>query len=185
MSAIKVSSAEAPSSEVSFAKTSRPGTCGRAVAVTLGLLVLGAGGLSGCAPSFAANGFQVIDQKPQEIKVGASRSDVLSKLGSPSTVSTFDPNTWYYISQTTEKYAYYKPHVQTRTVVAINFDKADKVAYVKDLSLKDGYQIAYAGRETPTRGKELNWLEQLVGTIGKGGGLLNQNQQDPGQRPGR
>ncbi len=141
--------------------------------------------LAGCAPSFAANGFQAIDDKPQDIKVGASRSDVLSKLGSPSTVSAFDPNTWYYISQTTEKYAYYKPHVQTRTVVSISFTKDDKVAAVKDLSLKDGYQIAYAGRETPTRGKELNWLEQLMGTIGKGGGMLNPNEQDPGRHPGR
>ena len=154
-------------------------------AALLGALSLSGLGLAGCAPTFAANGFQVIDEKPQDIKLGASRSDVLSKLGSPSTVSTFDPNTWYYISQTTEKYAYYKPRVQARTVVSIAFDKQDKVAAVKDLSLKDGYQIAYAGRETPTRGKELNWLEQLIGTIGKGGGMLNPNDQDPGQRPGR
>ncbi len=143
-------------------------------------------GASACAPTISSNGFQAIDSKPSDVKVGAdTRSSVLSKLGSPSAVSTFDPNTWYYISQTTEQYAYYKPHVQKRTVVAIAFDKDEKVTVVKDLTLKDGYQIAYNGRETPTRGKELNWLEQILGTIGRGGGLLNQNELDPGQRPGQ
>ena len=148
-------------------------------------VVLGLTGASACAPTMSVNGFQAVDNRPADIKVGMDRSLVLSKLGSPSAVSTFDNKTWYYISQTTEKYAYYLPHVQTRSVVSIAFDKDDKVDAVKTLALKDGYQVAYAARETPTRGKELNWLEQMLGTIGKGGGMLNPNDQDPGQRPGR
>ncbi len=150
------------------------------------VVALGLAEATACAPTMAVNGFQAVDNKPADIKPGAdSRSSVLSKLGSPSSSSTFDNKTWYYVSQTTEKYAYYLPHVQTRNVVAIAFDKDDKVASVKVTSLKDGYQIAYAGRETPTRGKDLNWLEQILGTIGRGGGLANANQNDPGQRPGR
>jgi outer membrane protein assembly factor BamE (lipoprotein component of BamABCDE complex) len=143
-------------------------------------------GVSACAPQIASNGFQPVDNKPQDVKVGAdTRSTVLSKLGSPSAVSTFDPNTWYYISQTTEQYAYYKPKVEKRTVVSIAFDKDEKVTAVKDLSLKDGFKIAYASQQTPTRGKELNWLQQILGTIGRGGSMLNPNDQDPGQRPGQ
>ena len=143
-------------------------------------------GLAACAPTTAVNGFQAVDSKPADIKPGVdSRSSVLSKLGSPSSSSAFDNKTWYYISQTTEKYAYYLPHVQSRTVVSIVFDKDDKVASVKAMSLKDGYQIAYISRETPTRGKELNWFEQMLGTVGRGGGLLNADENDPGQRPGQ
>jgi outer membrane protein assembly factor BamE (lipoprotein component of BamABCDE complex) len=142
--------------------------------------------LGACAPQIASNGIQPVDNKPQDVKVGAdTRSTVLSKLGSPSAVATFDPNVWYYISQTTEQYAYYKPHVQKRTVVSIAFDKDEKVTAVNDLALKDGFQVAFANQQTPTRGKELNWLQQILGTIGRGGGMLNQNQQDPGQRPGQ
>jgi outer membrane protein assembly factor BamE (lipoprotein component of BamABCDE complex) len=147
-------------------------------------LALCLSGVSACAPTLANQGFQAVDNKPQDIKAGTdTRSSVLSKLGSPTTSGAFDNNTWYYISQQTEKYAYYKPKVQKRTVVSITFDKADKVAEVKELELKDGYQIAYDRRETPTRGRELNWLEQLLGNIGRGGGMLPQD-YDPGQRPG-
>jgi outer membrane protein assembly factor BamE (lipoprotein component of BamABCDE complex) len=143
--------------------------------------------LSACAPTIVSNGFQAVDVKPTDIKPGTdSRSSVLSKLGSPSAAATFDPNIWYYISQTTEKYAYYLPKLQKRDVVIITFDKDDKVKEVKSLQLKDGYVIAYARNETPTRGREVNWLEQILGTIGRGGGMINPNEVDPGQRhPGQ
>ena len=142
-------------------------------------------GASACAPTTAINGFQAVDNKPQDIKPRVdSRSSVLSKIGSPSTTSAFDKDHWYYITQQTEKYAYYKPRVQKRDVVEITFDKADKVAQVRELGLKDGYQIAYDARETPTRGREINWLQQILGTIGRGGGGLLPQDQDPGQRPG-
>ena len=143
-------------------------------------MALGLAGAPACAPPMAVNGVEALGNKPGGNKPGVDPPDTLQSTG-----STFDANTWYYISQTTEKYAYYLPHVQSRNVVAIAFDKDDKVASVKATSLKDGYQVAYAGRETPTRGKELNWLEQILGTVGRGGGMLNPDQNDPGQRPGR
>ena len=143
-----------------------------------------AAGVSACAPTMAVNGFQAVDVKPRDVKVGDTRSSVLLRLGSPSTQGAFDPNVWYYITQRTEKYAYYMPRVQQREVVSISFDKADKVSEVKDLQLKDGYQIAYDRQSTPTRGRQLNWLEQLLGNIGRGGnGMMPQN-YDPGNRPG-
>jgi outer membrane protein assembly factor BamE (lipoprotein component of BamABCDE complex) len=142
-------------------------------------------GVSACAPTMAINGFQAVDNKPQDIKVGVdTRSSVLSKIGSPSTTAAFDKLHWYYISQQTEKYAYYKPRVQKRDVTEITFDGNDKVVGVRELTLKDGYQIAYDGHETPTRGREINWLQQILGTIGRGGGFLPDD-QDPGQRPGQ
>jgi outer membrane protein assembly factor BamE (lipoprotein component of BamABCDE complex) len=150
-----------------------------AVLAAIGL----AAGVSACAPTMAVNGFQAVDLKPKDVKVGDTRSSVLLRLGSPSTQGTFDPNVWYYISQKTEKYAYYMPRVQSREVVAIAFDKDDKVASVKDLQLKDGYEVAYDRQATPTRGKQLNWLGQLLGNIGRGNGMLPQD-YDPGRRPG-
>lgn len=139
-------------------------------------------GASGCAPTIAYNGFQPIETKPQDVKVGVdTRSTVLTKLGSPSAVSTFDKNTWFYISQTTEKYAYYLPRVTKRNVVAITFDGNEKVASVKDLTLKDGYRIAYDKHETPTRGRSLSWIEQLLGTVGRGS-MLPMEENTPGQQ---
>jgi outer membrane protein assembly factor BamE (lipoprotein component of BamABCDE complex) len=143
------------------------------------------GVVGACAPISTLNGFQSVDVKPQDMKVGEdTRSTVLTKLGSPSAVATFDPNIWYYVTQTSDKVAYLRPQLKSRTVIAISFDKAsEKVVEVRTLGLGDGYQVAYVNRETPTRGRELSVFEQLLGTIGRGSPLPPEN--DPGQRPGR
>lgn len=159
----------------------------RRLAAPLCALMASAALVSGCAPTNLFQGFQAIEAKPQDIKVGDdTKSTVMSRLGTPSTVSTFDPNVWFYVSQVTQVESFYKPKVIRRDVVAVTFNKDDeKVAKVATLSLKDGRVIAYNGRETPTRGRELSVLEQLLGTLGQGS-LLNQNSDiTPGQRPGR
>ena len=95
------------------------------VRAMLGLTLL----LGACAPVTAYNGFQARDDKPADMKVGVdTKSTVLTRLGSPSTVSAFDPNSWYYISQVTDRYAFYKPKVRTRDVVVISFGKDEQEA---------------------------------------------------------
>ena len=140
-------------------------------------------GAAACAPTTSYNGFQARDEKPADVKPGVdTRSTVLAKLGSPSAKSSFGDPVYYYISQTMQREAFLKPRVTNRDVVAISFDKDEKVTAVKSLKLKDGYRIAYEDRATPTRGRELNWIEQILGTIGRGG-MLPQD-IDPGQARG-
>lgn len=136
-----------------------------------------------CAPVTSYNGFQARDDKPADVKVGTdTRSTVLARLGSPTTRSTFGDPVFYYISQTVEREAYHRPRVIAREVTSIAFDKDEKVTEVKSYKLKDGYRIAYGDRETPTRGRQVNWIEQILGTIGRGG--MMPNQIDPGQSRG-
>ena len=148
------------------------------------LVVLSAGALGACAPVIGQHGFQAIDAKPQDVVAGTdTKETVLARLGSPSTTSTFEPDTvWYYMTQMTERYTYNKPQVSQRTVTEITFNKADdKVASVRTLSLADGRQIAMERRETPTRGRQLTILEQLLGNVGRG--QLPRTEEDvPGQR---
>ena len=54
----------------------------------------------------------------QQIQPGVStRDDVAAVLGTPSTMGTFDPNTWYYIGARTEKTAFFRPDTVERKVV--------------------------------------------------------------------
>ena len=142
--------------------------------------------IEGCTPISVYQGFQIVDSKPADLKVGEdTKTTVLAHLGSPSTVSTFDPNVWFYITQVSEHQAFYSAKTIRRDVVAVSFDKGDdKVAKVDTLSLKDGRVIAYNGRETPTRGRSLSVLEQIIGTLGQGGLLNNPQDVAPGTRPG-
>ncbi|WP_426042269.1 outer membrane protein assembly factor BamE [Brevundimonas sp. TWP2-3-4b1] len=153
------------------------------VVVRLAVLVALAPLAVACAPVVGNHGFQVIDVNPKDIVIGTdTKSTVLAQLGSPSAVSTFEDNIWYYISQTTERYTYNRPQVSQRSVTAITFNEADdKVAEVRNLNLEDGQQIAMERRETPTRGRQLTILEQLLGNVGRGQ-LPRTDEDVPGQR---
>jgi outer membrane protein assembly factor BamE (lipoprotein component of BamABCDE complex) len=107
-----------------------------AVAVlSLSLLAIGA-----CTPVAKYQGFQVIDQTPADVKVGQdTRSTVLSRLGTPTSKSVIDSDTWFYLTQVSSKTGFYRPQVNKRDVVAIAFEKGgDQVAAVNTYTLKDG-----------------------------------------------
>ena len=144
-----------------------------------------AAALPACAPLRATSGYQAIEHQPKDMKVGEdSKSTELDQLGSPAAQSTFDPNIWSYISQTSAEVGYHKPRVTKRAVVAITFDKeSEKVAKIDTYSLKDSKVVAINNRETPTRGREISAIEQLLGNVGRGG-LMPQQETGPGQRPG-
>ncbi len=139
-----------------------------------------------CMPLTNYSGFQAIEERPADVKISEdTKSTVMAKLGTPSVTSTFDPNVWYYISQATDRVAFYKPRVARRDVVAISFNKdSEAVEKVDTYTLKDGKVVAFNGRETPTRGREMTILEQLLGNVGRGG-MLPEDDIAPGQTPGR
>jgi len=138
-----------------------------------------------CAPITSYSGFQAIESDPKDVKVGAdTKSTVRGKLGSPSATSTFDPNVWFYMNQVKQRVAFRKPTVIARNVTAITFNKEnEQVESVNNYTLKDGKVIAFNGRETPTRGRELTILEQLLGNVGRGSMLPRDDEGVPGNRP--
>jgi outer membrane protein assembly factor BamE (lipoprotein component of BamABCDE complex) len=148
-------------------------------------VLLAASGLAACAPITSYSGFQAIDAQPKDVTVGAdTKSTVRAKLGSPSATSTFDPNVWFYVNQVKQRIAFRKPQVVRRDITAIAFNKdSELVEEVKTFGLKDGKVIAYNDRETPTRGREMTILEQLLGSVGRSV-LPNQDEGVPGTRPG-
>ena len=103
-----------------------------------------------CTPSASYQGFQVVDQNPAEVKVGEAKSAVLARLGTPTATSTFDKNTWFYMTQVQSKDpAFYRPQLARRDVVAIHFAKeGDQVASVDTFTIKDSRVIAYNGGMT-------------------------------------
>lgn len=140
--------------------------------------------LSGaCTPIVATRGHMADPERLAEIKAGTStRDDVANLLGSPSQIGTFDQNVWYYIGQRTEKVAFYEPEVVERKVVVIHFDQTGKVADLKQLDMAAGQEVELVDRATPTSGRELGLLEQLVGNVGKFGGKQGGMMSGPGSR---
>ncbi len=136
---------------------------------------------SACAPTMTHHGYLAFDGQPsKEIKVGDSQATILDKFGQPSQTSVYDPQEWYYIDQTSMRMTYKQPHVVSRSVTVVDFDPTTQnVTKVSVLSLADGRALTPDPHKTPTRGRSLTALEQVLGTVGHQR-LDNSSDTDPG-----
>ena len=130
-----------------------------------------------CTPRVEVHGFIPDDGLVKQIKVGEhDRTAVAQTLGSPSSIASFNGETWYYISRRTETLAFLEPEIIDQRVLAVSFDiTAGTVSAVDNYTLKDGRLIQLVQRQTPTRGKELGFIEQLFGNVGRFSGNSSGN----------
>lgn len=132
------------------------------------LLAPAAVAIVGCDNTVDQRGFAATPGSVEKLEVGAqSREDVVRLIGSPSAVATFNPNIWYYISETQEYWAFTKPKISAQKVIQVTFNDDGRVSAIKNYDLKDAQDIQMVQRITPTSGKELTILEQVLGNVGK------------------
>ncbi|HKQ46418.1 MAG TPA: outer membrane protein assembly factor BamE [Rhizomicrobium sp.] len=130
------------------------------------LKIIGGGALAlliACAPVISQRGYIPDPSNEATIKPGTdTKTTVQSRLGYASTTATFGNDSWYYISATEKQVAFFSPTVLKRQILAVYFDKNNKVTDVRHYSLKDGHVIAFETRETPARGRETTFLQELL-----------------------
>ena len=123
--------------------------------------------IAGCAPEVNVRGHVLNPDSLAQIKPGLqTRDQVLDLLGSPSSIGTFEDTRWYYISRRTEHLAFYEPEVMEAHVVMVEFDTAGFVKDVAHLPDEDIREVEIVERKTPTKGRELGFLQQILGNIG-------------------
>ncbi len=124
--------------------------------------------LAGCAPIAHQQGHIRDAEVLAQIEPGEqTREEVARLLGTPSAVGTFDDRRWYYISRRTETTAFYEPELVDQDVTVIAFDENGVVAEVASVSIEEARAIAPVEEESPTRGRELSFFEQIFGNIGR------------------
>ena len=103
------------------------------------------------------------------VPVGSSREQVLLALGTPSTTATFDNEAFYYISQQRKRgAAFMKARLVSQSVLAVYFGPDGTVANIANYGLKDGKVFDFIKRVTPTGGKDVTFIGQILGGLGKG-----------------
>jgi outer membrane protein assembly factor BamE (lipoprotein component of BamABCDE complex) len=130
--------------------------------------LVAAAAASACTPTVRRHGYV-----PEQVPLSAiqpyvdTKASVLERYGNPSTSGVFDGETWYYVTNVREQLGYLEPESSARAIVAVRFDGSGRVSEVQNFSLADARSPGVVGRETPTRGRELTILEQLLGNVGR------------------
>ena len=140
------------------------------ITITLVIAIL----VGACAPHVAVRGNLPREEQLSKIKIGEqNRNEVAEILGTPSTLGTFDDKVWYYISRKTEKFAFLDEKIVDQQVIAVYFGERDQVQAVHRYNRDDLREVGMVDRTTPTAGKDLSILDQLLGNFGRFGGAGN------------
>jgi outer membrane protein assembly factor BamE (lipoprotein component of BamABCDE complex) len=151
----------------------------RPLAVAFAILV------AGCTISEDQRGNLPDPDKLAEVHPGTTtKTEVVKILGSPSSASTFDDQVWYYISRKTKQVAFLSPTVLDQQVYIVDFDDKGVVKDVAHKTLADAENISPAPGATPSPGRELSFMEQLIGNIGRFGGSGGSSGSSTSLNPG-
>jgi outer membrane protein assembly factor BamE (lipoprotein component of BamABCDE complex) len=111
-------------------------------------------------------GYAISADALAQIRVGQSQDLVVVVLGSPQTMNAFNEGTaWYYIETKVDQTAFGMTTVKERTVLAIYFDKNNRVADKAVYSAKDGKVFTIEGRKTPSYGEDKSFITSLIESI--------------------
>ena len=130
--------------------------------------VVALGLMSACTPTEQVRGYVPTAETINKLKTGIdNKRKVVRLVGSPTSVSTFESNTWYYISRHTQQLAFFEEEVLDQQVVAIDFDVSGFVSKVRRYAVNDARQIVPVDETTPSSGREMGILEQMFGNLGR------------------
>lgn len=136
--------------------------------LVLAVAAMAAVTLAACSPAADLRGNNPDKKLIASIKPGVTdKASVTALLGSPSSVASFDANTWYYISQKTVDLAFFKPRLEDEKVVSISFDKKGVVQKIAYVGMDAHQDVAPDPDKTPAPGREFTILEQLIGNFGR------------------
>lgn len=133
----------------------------------LALAAMGAA-LLACAPVVDNRGYVFDDTLVSQLKKQSmTLQQATGLLGSPSTRSSINGEALYYIHSVVVTESYRAPVETDRKVMALYFN-ADNV--LKDYAvygLREGLIVPIVPRTTQSQGRELSFIEQIFGNLGR------------------
>ena len=133
------------------------------LAATLGATLVA----SGCSPIIDTHGYLPVSADVAALAVGSdTKATVLERFGEPTSKGVQGDSSWYYVSYTVSTFAFFKPKITDRQILAVSFNGAGRVAAVNTYGLEDGMVINLNTRETVTGGRTLTFVQQMLGNVG-------------------
>lgn len=108
-------------------------------------------------------GYEISESAMAQIRPGQSEQLVTLVLGSPQSTNTFgDQSAWYYVETKVRQTAFGVTMTDSRTVLAVYFDKNKKVVDKAVYSLKDGKTVTIETRRTPSFGEDRSFIDSIL-----------------------
>lgn len=120
---------------------------------------------SACTPMIDNHGYDFEIADMTKVRVGQTKEEVMEAIGSPSTLSAFKDDTWYYLSRKLATKSFFKPDVISQTGVIVHF-QGNNVSKIEDLNNHQARTVEISKQETPTSGYDTGILKEVFGNFG-------------------
>ena len=122
-----------------------------------------------CAKKYETHGTVVKQSQIDRIKIGLhTRNDIAMILGSPSSMSTFNPNRWYYFTEKAEVKALGQRSVLERDIVIVDFNEKGVLTSLSFKNKQDAKNVNPTKKTTKTHGQTMGIIDQFIDNVGKG-----------------
>ena len=122
----------------------------------------------GCSPTIETRGLNAENVRFDQIQPGVhTQQHVRDLLGSPSTIPSFDQNTWYYVSKKTAATSFFTPEVLDQQVTVITFNNSNIVSDIKTYKGEEAKNIKPVERKTETTGYETGVFREVFSNFGR------------------
>lgn len=131
----------------------------------LALLALVA--VTACTATYRNHGYVPLDEDMADLVVGIdTRATVDDVIGPPSLSGVSGDGDYYYVRSRFRAFAFYRPEVVDRQVLAISFNNDDTIANIERFGLENGQVVPLSRRVTDSSVVSSGFLRQLLGNIG-------------------
>ncbi|MDF2964842.1 MAG: tmRNA-binding protein [Rickettsiaceae bacterium] len=96
-----------------------------------------------------------------------TKDQVVDRLGTPTIMPDYSPNTWYYVYIKTAKTTWTFPSITEQKVLKVTFDNVGRVDKAILMENIHNNNVAITAHTTPTPGNEGSAIQEFVKNIGK------------------
>jgi outer membrane protein assembly factor BamE (lipoprotein component of BamABCDE complex) len=133
----------------------------------------------GCTKIVYVSGHLFEDKELNALQKANSKQDVETILGSPTSVSSFGPETWYYITTKKETISFWPAKILEQNIIAVGFKKNDKIDVIARYNEKNIKNHKLVPEITIVKGNDLTTAQQFFGNVGR----FNKNKKEPQAMP--
>lgn len=124
--------------------------------------------LSACTPIIHTQGLDPEVIKTDQIKIGIHTKDqIIELLGTPTSKSAFDENTWYYISKQKAQEAFFRPEIIQQKALVISFNNQGIVNAVDYHDTIPEKELIPSQNKTLTAGHETTLTREIFSNLGR------------------
>ena len=120
-----------------------------------------------CIKTYHTSGYVFEEDELAALHKAKNKLDLEHTLGTPTSISAFGQETWFYITTKKEKLAFFNDKIIEQNIIEISFNSDESINKVSIYTEKNANQLKLVEEYTVSKGTESNTLQKFFYNAGR------------------